>query len=413
MFEIGKLYRDSATCARHRTAACFSERERFLSHLAETGYTRRTLMSFAWMLLTVLRFMGPPTSGWTLDEIKEAAHRCACRRLRRSPSNTKWACKFFIQAASGWARFLGRLKEPTPKAKPFAHEVERFCVWMREERNLAPTTIEARRWHVEEFLSWFRSRKDTLQRALAVDVNDFLASQSGRWARRTIAACSHTLRVFFRFCGERDFCRPSVYAGILCPRLYREESLPAGPSWEDVSRLLNSLTGKKPSDVRDRAIIMLLAVYGLRAGEVSGLLLKDVDFERRELSVRRSKSRSLHKYPLVDPVARVIAAYLRQRRACALKELFLTVKGTFKPVSRLSVCNAVRYRLAALKIPLLHYGAHSLRHACATHLVAEGLSLKEIGDHLGHRSSAATRIYAKVDLAGLRQVASFDLEAVL
>jgi len=60
-----------------------------------------------------------------------------------------------------------------------------------------------------------------------------------------------------------------------------------------------------------------------------------------------------------------------------------------------------------------HHGPHTLRHACAMHLVAEGLSLKEIGDHLGHRSTAATRVYAKVDLVGLREVAAFDLGELL
>jgi integrase/recombinase XerD len=54
-----------------------------------------------------------------------------------------------------------------------------------------------------------------------------------------------------------------------------------------------------------------------------------------------------------------------------------------------------------------------LRHACAGHLVEEGFSLKEIGDHLGHRSSSATRIYAKVDLPGLREVATFDLGGLI
>jgi site-specific recombinase XerD len=62
---------------------------------------------------------------------------------------------------------------------------------------------------------------------------------------------------------------------------------------------------------------------------------------------------------------------------------------------------------------LQHYGPHVLRHACATHLLAEGCSLKEIGDHLGHRDPEATRIYAKVDVAGLRQVADFSLQGVL
>ena len=69
-------------------------------------------------------------------------------------------------------------------------------------------------------------------------------------------------------------------------------------------------------------------------------------------------------------------------------------------------------RLKALGVHTAHHGPHSLRHACAGRLVTEGLSLKEIGDHLGHRTTSATRAYAKVDLPGLREVAAFDLGAL-
>ena len=69
----------------------------------------------------------------------------------------------------------------------------------------------------------------------------------------------------------------------------------------------------------------------------------------------------------------------------------------------------VSSKLKSLNVQCAHRGPHSLRHACAARLVAEELSLKEIGDHLGHRSSSATRVYAKVDLASLREVAAFDL----
>ena len=54
-----------------------------------------------------------------------------------------------------------------------------------------------------------------------------------------------------------------------------------------------------------------------------------------------------------------------------------------------------------------------MRHACAAHLLASGFSFKEIGDHLGHRSPESTRIYAKVDLAGLRTVADLPLKDLL
>ena len=73
----------------------------------------------------------------------------------------------------------------------------------------------------------------------------------------------------------------------------------------------------------------------------------------------------------------------------------------------------VSRRLRVVSPSLRTFGPHALRHACATHLLEEGLSLKEIGDHLGHRHPDTTRIYAKVDLAGLRQVADFDLGGLL
>ena len=92
----------------------------------------------------------------------------------------------------------------------------------------------------------------------------------------------------------------------------------------------------------------------------------------------------------VDPVGRLIAGAFEA----------LSISGLYKVVSR---C------MADIGLHTTHRGPHALRHACAIHLVSQGFSLKEIGDHLGHRSTSATRIYAKVDLPGLRLVADFDL----
>jgi site-specific recombinase XerD len=70
-------------------------------------------------------------------------------------------------------------------------------------------------------------------------------------------------------------------------------------------------------------------------------------------------------------------------------------------------------RLKVAGISCRRSGPHSLRHACATHLLQEGVSLKEIGDLLGHRSAMSTAIYAKVDISMLRRVADFDLGGLL
>ena len=85
----------------------------------------------------------------------------------------------------------------------------------------------------------------------------------------------------------------------------------------------------------------------------------------------------------------------------------------FRPLVAKTLGRVVERRLHALGLTLPRYGSHALRHACATRLLAQGLSLKEIGDHLGHQSPETTRIYAKVDLVGLREVGDFNLEDVL
>jgi integrase len=97
------------------------------------------------------------------------------------------------------------------------------------------------------------------------------------------------------------------------------------------------------------------------------------------------------------------------RPRCTRREIFLTFKAPFRRLSQGALYHLVSKRLGVLGIHVPRRGPHSLRHACAGRLVAEGFSLKEIGDHLGHRSAYATRIYAKVDLVGLREVANFDL----
>ena len=159
-----------------------------------------------------------------------------------------------------------------------------------------------------------------------------------------------------------------------------------------------------------RAILMLLATYGFRSGEVAGLCLEDLNWEREIISISRPKPRRAQEYPLVNQAGEAILRYLQQiRPRCAQREIFLTLKAPFRRLSQGALYRLVSTRLGALGIQVPRRGPHCLRHACAGRLVAEGFSLKEIGDHLGHRSTEATRIYAKVDLVGLREVADFDL----
>ncbi len=131
--------------------------------------------------------------------------------------------------------------------------------------------------------------------------------------------------------------------------------------------------------------------------------------------VPRSKSRKSQSYPLVAEAGEAIARYLREvRPECRYREVFINILAPRRPVKVCSLYQVVATRLKRLGIKSLpHHGPHALRHACAQHLVSKGFTLKEIGDHLGHSDPDSTRVYAKVDLAGLREVAAFDLGGVL
>jgi integrase len=197
---------------------------------------------------------------------------------------------------------------------------------------------------------------------------------------------------------------------IHAPRLYRFERYPQGPTWTQVRELLDSTNTPNPTDIRDRAMLLLMAVYGFRSGEVRGLCLDDIDWENEIIRPPRPKQHRVGTYPLTSIVGDAIIAYLRIRPVCRHRQVFISILQPYRPlISSGSMGTLVRHRQQALGQQLKRYGPHGLRHACATYLLTEGFTLKHIGDHLGHSLVQATEIYAKVDVASLAMVGDVDL----
>jgi len=413
MFET--LFRYPAIVARHQKGRFAEAREQFLNHCAGGGMAHATLQRYAQELLVVAERIDI-TVGGAIDSavIEAAADRWAREQQRRQRAGgLRWSRELFVQTAEDWLRFLGRLEAPKPKAVPFADRVSDFAAYRRDERGLSPATERNQSWHVEKFLCWLSDQNRLFDDVSLDDVDGFLASKGRQgWSRVSVATSAKALRAFFKHAAMRGWCTARIAAGIDSPRLFQHESLPMGPSWPDVKRLIATAASNsaRARDIRDRAILILLATYGLRSSEVSGLRLEDVNWESEKVSIGRSKQRRAQEYPLVSEAGEAILHYLQKARPrCAQREIFLTSKAPFRRLSPGALHHLVSSRLSALGIHAPRRGPHALRHACAGHLVAEGFSLKEIGDHLGHRSAFATRIYAKVDLAGLREVANFDL----
>jgi len=414
MFE--KLFKRPSTIARQLAAPLASERASFLAQRAEEGAARDTLVRLARELLVVVRELDLTSSdSITLAAVETAAERWARQQRRRRRARTlRWPQVFFVQTATAWLRYLGRLCTPEPSPKPFAPLVAAFISYLTHERGLSAATTTNYQWHVEHFLIDFSTRQIPFAEIRVEDTDAFHARQGAHWCRVSSASSAKALRAFFRYAEDQGWCRTGIAAAIETPRLFRNETLPAGPVWKDLQHLIPTADSPHPRSIRDRAILLLFAVYGLRSGEVARLRLEDIDWVQERMTVVRSKQHCSQLYPLTHEVGNAIVRYLQEVRPhCGRREVFLTLRAPFRPLSAGALYHVTRSRFDHLGIQTPHLGPHALRHACACHLLAEGLSLEAISDHLGHRSLSSTRHYAKVDLPGLREVARFDLGGLL
>ena len=416
MFE--DLFERPHTIEKYRSAPLYEDRLRYLVHVADGGAAPTTLYKIAYWQLNLVRLLdlreGETVTLPQLTAVAEARFdREEHSGGQRTPSR---AAREFLGYALRWLRFLGRIEEPAEPRDPYAAEIEAFTVWMRDERGLSEGTIHGRRQGAADFLNRLAVRNVPLTAVEMADVDEFLAAKtaSGSCKRATINNYARYLRTFLGFGEAQGFCRSGLAEGVMPSRIYKDDTIPKGLSRDDVRRLLASTEGERPVDKRDRAILMLLIGYGLRAGEVCGLQLDDLDWEQETICVRRSKVGRTDLYPLSRGVGQAILRYIVDARPkWPERSLFLTLLAPTRPLRTGALSEIVRRRLNRLGVEARSRGAHVLRHAAAQHLLDHGLPMKTVGDYLGHRRIASTSVYAKVHLEALREVvADFDLEGL-
>jgi integrase len=177
---------------------------------------------------------------------------------------------------------------------------------------------------------------------------------------------------------------------------------------EEVQRVLEvTREDASPAGLRDYAILMLLATYGLRAAEIVRLRLDDIDWRRDVLRVHHSKTGTYSELPLLGGPGEAVLRYLEKGRPpSAHREVFLRIQAPHRPFKHGSILNCVtsaRLRAAGIT-PQGRKGPHAFRHARAVSLLHSGVPLKVIGDLLGHRSAAATAEYLKLATKDLRAI---------
>jgi len=284
-----------------------------------------------------------------------------------------------------------------------------FAKWLAESRGLSSATITVRIGSACTFVDWVTSyagcscvqafRSITAQR-----IEDFFVEYGedhGIAARRNMKAA---MRLFLVFAASRGWVGREMADAVPSLVSYRLSGLPRGLSDAQLSRVLGSSWKRGECPRRDRAIVWLLATYGVRRGQVSALQLADIDWYERTVAFVAQKGGKAVEHVLTAAVAQTLADYLRKERPRSdCDYVFLRHRRPHLRLGPGAISTMVRARTLHCGLPPLH--PHAFRHAFATRLLQAGQPVKAIADLLGHRSLETIAIYAKVDRTRLIKVA--------
>jgi integrase/recombinase XerD len=402
---------------KHHRSPLLQEREQYLTHLSHSGTSHGRTRAVATLLLHIVRVMDlDALRPIAMKEIDEASTQWAADvefHSAKTPKTT--TAQAFRQTANRWLTFHRMLVLPPPPALPFSELLKQFLHAMQVERGLSPETLRGYGERSRYFLQWLGLRCTDLSQVHVTDTDEFIEEkrQAG-WSPRSVATQCQAMRTFFGYAESQEWCKVGIRRSIKSPRVPKYEEAPRGPSWKEVRRLLRLTQGGKPSDLRAHAIFMLCAIYALRASEIIRLTLDDIDWRNETITVRRSKRGRTQQFPLQFEVGEALILYLQKGRPhCSCRSLFITRSTPYRPIRSGALWSITGKRMKALNIESKCFGAHSLRHACATQLLKKGSSLRDIADFLGHRDIKSVSIYAKYDIRSLRTLANFSLAGVL
>lgn len=330
-------------------------------------------------------------------------------RLQRQISATSRAVA--RNSLHAWSCALRILGEPVPRWRPPSAPIPRaalvraYCDYRRTERGVAASTLVRDAAIATDFLSMLRARHRRIGAVRVVDVDRFVDDMLARLSRSTVAYACSSLRAFLRYLRVTGRMRRDLTTAVIGPRVHIAARPPRALPWTEVRRILRAVPRRRPVDVRDYAMLLLMASYGLGSMEVARLQLDDIDWPGSMIRVRRAKTAVTIELPLLPGVARALAGYLRRGRPAhaSAREVFVTMGLPHAPITSAAVRHQVKKYadLAGVAIQ----GSHAFRHSHATRQIDLGASPKIVSDILGHRRPSSTSVYVRVALRRLRSLA--------
>lgn len=299
---------------------------------------------------------------------------------------------------------------------PFLESAPQFFSYLRGERGLSQSSLIQYVHHLRCFEDYLAGIGVCSLRELSpAALSGFITDRSRVLGKRSVQRAGGVLRVFLRYLHREDLVPRDLGALIEVPQQYRHADVPRSISWSDAGRVLETVDRRSRVGRRDYAILLLLVTYGLRAREVAALRLDDIDWKRERFQVPERKAGHSTAYPLSPIVGRAIVDYLQHGRpdGTLQRALFLRAVAPHTSVTHGAVSRLAKRYLREAGIDVPRPGSHTLRHTCVQRLVDAHVSLKVIGDYVGHRTPTATEVYTKVALDELREVAMGEGEELL
>jgi integrase/recombinase XerD len=321
------------------------------------------------------------------------------------------AAGYWGRPSVGWlAKLLGLIPGlelmPVPPAAPTASEalIERYCHHLRQERGLAVSTVRGYVAHARRFVSRFADDNGEIDVSgmTAKAVISFVVDQRRSRCLGSAAKAVTVVRSLLRFLSLEGLV-PSGVAEAVPAVSVCKGFLPRALSPETVAALLGGCDISTVVGRRDYAVLSLMIRLGLRAGEVAGLTLDDLDWQHGEVVVRGKGSRQ-ERLPLPVDVGQAVVAYLRGGRPdLDSRAVFIRMKAPIRSMTSSAVSQTVTS--ACKRAGLAPVGAHRLRHSAATTMLHAGVPLADVGQVLRQTALSTTAVYAKVDRVALRPLA--------
>jgi integrase/recombinase XerD len=375
----------------------------FGEELARRGYTYFSARQQLWLMAHLSRWMEArdlaPTAltGEAIQEFVAARRAAGFTAFRTPKALDPFVCYMrgvgAIPAPAGIA--------PMASSDPAEALLIRYREYMLRERGVSAKTARDYADCVRPFLA-SRMAAGGVESSTATDVTAYILGECRRRQVRAVQMVVTATRSLLRFLQVEGLVGSSLISAV--PKVPdRREAMARDLAPEQIKTLLTSCD-HSAFGRRDLAIMLMLTRLGLRAGEVAGLLLDDIDWRRGEILIRGKPHRH-DRLPLPIDVGEALVEYLRTLRpADALdRHVFLRVLAPHHALSPVGITQVVV--AAGKRTGLGWVTAHRLRHSAATAMLRAGASLSEIGQVLRHQRPATTALYAKVDIDALRLVA--------